>query len=632
MESVKFYSEYDMACGSELSIIIENINHDKYKNITTVDDLIDFYNTLKYLEVVSFATHIESNTSVIILDFKKHLNREINMYIYKSNFVTLYQKVDFIDTEDYFEILDKYKIYEKISDDDFLSLTKMENFYIFGVLKHKNITEKFDTILKPIILGDPKYIELILDKYLREATLYLPRSLTNEDLVVLIDSYINSPQPNCNYLRKIINFPNNTELKIPDKVKLHAKKREKTESEKIFESGSKLLTSVSLSYHKDLNESIKISFENLNTEIKVNLNWIKDNLDYPTLLNNFIYLFNIIDVRGRYISVSKKHGHSPLEILITPTGSHLFRDTRAFNYMEMYVSIIINSYIGVLNQEDIAIENIIEWFFKVYLKDEFSIINFEIYTPKKDIPYFEKCRAILPELDKIFKQYNTYIDNGEIDQELIQISSFSYMTNQIKSVNTKKYVYPKDTWFETISNLLFSDQSGIFYIPEVKEKHKNFFELISKNNVGKNLFRPYQLARIQHLIDENLIIENVDGFYEINDLNLVYVLKELYYEDVINYWHYKKELRDIIDGLFNENKVEFENTLLTRNEQDYFDFYLNRSKFTNSYDIRNRYLHGTNTNDVEKYETDYYSILKLLIIVVLKINDDLVIKNDFEHN
>lgn len=69
--------------------------------------------------------------------------------------------------------------------------------------------------------------------------------------------------------------------------------------------------------------------------------------------------------------------------------------------------------------------------------------------------------------------------------------------------------------------------------------------------------------------------------------------------------------------------VVFENSLLTRNEQDYLDFYLNKSKFTNGYDIRNRYLHGTNVNDENQYESDYYSILKLIIIIILKINDDL---------
>ncbi|WP_177173734.1 hypothetical protein [Carnobacterium iners] len=40
--------------------------------------------------------------------------------------------------------------------------------------------------------------------------------------------------------------------------------------------------------------------------IIVNRDWIEDNKDYPTLWNNFIYLFNIVDNNFRLTTVSKK--------------------------------------------------------------------------------------------------------------------------------------------------------------------------------------------------------------------------------------------------------------------------------------------------------------------------------------
>lgn len=85
----------------------------------------------------------------------------------------------------------------------------------------------------------------------------------------------------------------------------------------------------------------------------------------------------------------------------------------------------------------------------------------------------------------------------------------------------------------------------------------------------------------------------------------------------------------MIEKLGEKNHVCFESTLFSRNEQDYFDYYLNKTKFTNGYDIRNKYLHGTNSNDKKQYEADYYRILKLIIIIIIKINDDLCIKEDF---
>lgn len=86
----------------------------------------------------------------------------------------------------------------------------------------------------------------------------------------------------------------------------------------------------------------------------------------------------------------------------------------------------------------------------------------------------------------------------------------------------------------------------------------------------------------------------------------------------------------IIEEMASHNYVCFESTLFTRNEQDYIDYYLNKAKFTNGHDIRNRYLHGTNSNDEKQYEKDYYSIIKIIIIIIIKINDDLCITGDYD--
>ena len=118
------------------------------------------------------------------------------------------------------------------------------------------------------------------------------------------------------------------------------------------------------------------------------------------------------------------------------------------------------------------------------------------------------------------------------------------------------------------------------------------------------------------------------GHLEFVDQRIIYVLKELYYKEVMSYWHYPKDIQVLIEELSSRNLVDFETSLFSRNEQDYLDYYLNKSKFTNGHDIRNKYLHGTNTNDEEQYEIDYYLILKLFVIIVIKINDDLCIKED----
>ncbi|WP_062052531.1 hypothetical protein [Bacillus sp. JCM 19034] len=485
-------------------------------------------------------------------------------------------------------------------------------------------------------MSDSYNAETILSRFLDDKDLHLPSSLTEKDMLELVDKYIeiDSERVSLNILREIIHFPPGKGLNITDKIKLHAKRKEKEESEKIFSQSSGMQSSISIRYEKGLDEPLK--FDDTGNvgavSIVVDRDWIEDNKGYPTLWNNFIYLFGIFDNRLRFTSVSKENEIGALESLIIPSGDHLYRRSFAFDFKEMLVTSQIYSYLQVLNVLDVRIEDMIEWFFNDYLSVEFSIENFIIKMPSDLSSYFEKCRTILPEIDRIFKQYNMLIEDGEIDQELIQMSSSSVKVKEVQSFISSKYAYPISECYKTATYLLFSDQSSLFYLPDKDEKHKNFLDLIMRDNVSKSDFQEHQIQRMNWLFDNGIVLENEKGFIKVADFETIIILKELYYEDVLNYFHCQPSLKGVIDSLVEKEILVFENTLLTRNEQDYFDFYLNKSKFTNDYDIRNRYLHGTNVNDEKQYESDYYSILKLIIILVIKINDDLYLADKYNED
>ena len=114
----------------------------------------------------------------------------------------------------------------------------------------------------------------------------------------------------------------------------------------------------------------------------------------------------------------------------------------------------------------------------------------------------------------------------------------------------------------------------------------------------------------------------------------VNIFKDLYYNDVISYWKYSKTARKIIDELCEKSILKFENTLLSTAESEYFNYYLNKASFVNGFDLRNKYIHGCQPNgkDTEKiHENNYYLFLKLLILLIIKINDDLSIYDSEEY-
>jgi hypothetical protein len=630
MSGIKFYSEYDMACGSELSKIIETIKRESIDSEWAITDLLNFFNILKYINIERFSDYIVQETSTDIKAFEKKIKQKIGIFVncYKDDFLNFYDEIEFDNIDDFFEIFEGYKLYQRIEIENFRRFLEKETVHIYTVLKFKKLTYYFDEAVKSVLLSDSRNAETILTKYLKEDDLILPPSLTEDDTLSLIDEYIDSPLVNLNELRKIINFPTNRGLSIHDKIKLHAKRRAKIEEEKIFNDETGIKTGVNISYPNDQDEAILFTIDGTTADIKISRKWIEENTDYPTLWNNFIHLFGFVDGTMRLEFDSKKSESSALESLMRPQAEHLYYLSTSFRFKEMLSNAETYSYVNVLNVLGVRLEEMIEWFFNIYLKEEFQINDFIVKMPSSETSYFEKCRTILPEIDRIFKQFNNLIEDGVIDQELIQMSSSSFKTKDIKSFNKNKYVYSSSDWYETASFLLFSDQSSIFYLPNKEKKYKNFFNLIVSENLTKSDFLEHQFKRMQWLFDNNLIRENESGYINFVDEKVIYILKELYYKEVLSYWHYPEQIKILIEDLCTQNLISIESSLFSRNEQDYLDFYLNKSKFTNGHDIRNKYLHGTNTNEEEQYEMDYYLILKLFVIIVIKINDDLCLKGN----
>jgi hypothetical protein len=83
-----------------------------------------------------------------------------------------------------------------------------------------------------------------------------------------------------------------------------------------------------------------------------------------------------------------------------------------------------------------------------------------------------------------------------------------------------------------------------------------------------------------------------------------------------------------------EGIVYFGSSLFAVPEQNYFNYYLNKSEFTNGLDLRNSYLHGTQANptEIHLHENSYLLYLKLLTLVIFKIEDDLFIYNKLKAN
>ena len=91
----------------------------------------------------------------------------------------------------------------------------------------------------------------------------------------------------------------------------------------------------------------------------------------------------------------------------------------------------IKLYCQVLSEFDKRLENIFKWFFEEYLWNEFGVEGFNLSIPSENSTFLEKVRTVCSEIDSILSQFNVYIENGEIDRELLEISRNSPLIEDI---------------------------------------------------------------------------------------------------------------------------------------------------------------------------------------------------------
>ncbi|WP_347147039.1 hypothetical protein [Phocaeicola vulgatus] len=239
-----------------------------------------------------------------------------------------------------------------------------------------------------------------------------------------------------------------------------------------------------------------------------------------------------------------------------------------------------------------------------------------------------KCRVLLPELDSVVKQYNTYVEYDEVDIDIIKYSKPLKVTEGKSLLINKYFEINKDNI--DISRVLynmFASGAMLNYVEPYKDKHYHcLYDLLSnENSVSYNNYEDDQKHEIDFLVNQNILKKDDNGLLSLFNIEQMIALQSLWEYHACAYWHYNTEGRNALDEMFTKGWVVKKDNLLTTEERKYFSYCLDNSEFTNGLAYRNHYAHGsTPPKDNENiHQTAYFTILKLLTILILKIEDDL---------
>ncbi len=625
---VVFYSKQDLSRDRNLQNAESIITSFNSKKLYDINDILELYHIKLYFdnELYRKSWGIETRTKYIeIVDSFWNAITSFFIKISNENISIYFDSIDYQYYDCFWTLISQLSIYKKISAESITDILQNSRFYIKQLLKQRNIVNHYSKIIKNYLIESVESAELLLSQFeedhiLQEIPkLFFPTSLNNNDKENIIINYLDSPNSNLNYVRLIIK---SRTLKISDKTKLKAKRLEKKQNDEIFEKGTSSTNKVQVSISKDQKEPYKLENKNGQFMHCYSEKWLHATKSNENIFRNFKYLFNYLNSQGCIELVSKSHEIYPFE-RTSMRSKNEYLISFKFNNKSLLSHLQLAIYFQYLQESKINLEQVLSHQVNEVLNESFEIKGLIISFASENASSLEKIRFIAPELEFLIKQYQCYVDEGSIDFDLLRISTSQLHLSKVKSKPKKKYVYGQGNEYLRIKYCFFSSQSMLYYIEPYKENYRTFYQLIISENVDYNDFKDYQKRDIDYLISNDYLYTDKGSFLRIKNQELIFVIGKLHYEDVLSYWHYSERIRNEILEMENNGIIKFENTLFTIEERRYLNYYLNQKEFSNGLDLRNKYLHGTNSNSIDCQQNDYLMLLKLLILIVYKIQDDL---------
>lgn len=549
----------------------------------------------------------------------------------------IYESIEWGYRQTFWDIIDQFKMFNIISA-DVLKRIAQENANDFRtILKCGFIVEKFKGIIRDILLSKSDSAHIIIDKYIArhnspsDRELFLPSNLTMEDKEYIISRYLESDSPNLNYVRLICqNKDEQKNLILSPLIKVKANKLAEKLNDELMNDERTVIVEQKVGIEFSNIEGIKpcsFKMENDIPKYTYSVRFIKQ-CDNVQLIANSCYLFNWMNRHFLLELINKNSEVDVLESIAFDMSKNAYP---AFNYFltKNRISLCqLCGYNDILTGMQTSVEQELKKLYEVHLKDKYNYPSLVLNFPNVTDSWLNKCRVLLPELDSVVKQYNTYVEYDEVDIDIIKYSKPLKVTEGKSLLINKYFEINKDNI--DISRVLynmFASGAMLNYVEPYKDKHYHcLYDLLSnENSVSYNNYEDDQKHEIDFLVNQNILKKDDNGLLSLFNIEQTIALQSLWEYHACAYWHYNTEGRNALDEMFTKGWVVKKDNLLTTEERKYFSYCLDNSEFTNGLAYRNHYAHGsTPPKDNENiHQTAYFTILKLLTILILKIEDDL---------
>lgn len=638
MDRVCFYSSADLSIGPNLELAKKRIKELENDMPTDLNGIIELWHIRKLFENVEPSPRWLEEFEQLKVKTSKY-NCIVARYFKQLEPTTVaneYKKLEWKYRKTFWIIIDQFKCFNAINADTLKDIIMQNVNSLRNVLYNSRIVERYKQTIREILLHENQSAHLLLDEYVashlssNDEHLHFPSCLTIKEREEIVERYLESEKPNLNYVRLITQAKNvDGKFILSAKIRLKAERLVRKLNDELMHDPRTCITQ----------SQVEIAFSDIDDKEIMTItydqgfpsyNYRKRFIDSCSDRDKVIYcgqVFDWMDNRFMVNLINKNCEVDGLEYAFMDKSKTAYPNYQMFEYKNRLAMYQLNGYYKTLLQLDLSLEGLLEKFYNSFLNEEFGYPGLQIRLPKSGDGWLEKCRIIFPELDNIARQYDTYVDEDEIDSEYLSMLPPMKMTES-KSLLANKY-YEANEKNPIVGKILFNifaSGSLLYHVEPHKDKHyHSLANMIAHENVFYNKYEEYQKRELDFLIENRILKVDESGIVRYVNEKIISALSSIWKFGCCSYWHYDEEVREYLDELLAKGWLITDGHLLTKQERQYFSYYTDNSEFTNGYAFRNHYAHGCTplTNDDNAHAFAYFSMLRLLIIIMLKIYDDL---------
>lgn len=627
------YDRNDWAVGAFIDRCLHILKEGHRIQIATINDAIEVHQIKLTFETVpelfkeAEVADVASAVAALFANACKYTRKTLE----SSGILDIYEEVEIQYAVQFWDLVYACGAERLISSEGISELLSRHVECIAPILENDKLVKSFDAEIGKSLMGNPYYsAELLIREYATESrnqnAIHLPKCLSQGDFDSIMAGYLDDQRANPNLMAALFNWPSGTSkcrFSPSPSVKVRAKRAYDEAMDELFRQGTGLKYGAGVQINPEQIACKGIKVDGLTLTYSFSETWLGKYTDHASIMNNCRYLLDVVDRSDLMAAPAHSHEESGLLATLGPHVLGEYRMNTISKMRESLANVEVVAYANFLESRGTRLEDALEWTYKVYFEEEYSVSGFTLALPSRGASWLDKCKSIGPEIERSVKSYSLFSRIGKIDGDYFPYESFKSF-GDLDALTDKKYVIG-GTCFERWGFYLFSDQCMLTYRRGHDDRARCFFDLISKAMVTIDDYDAAYADTLQQLVERQLVSE-CEETGALSPTPRSICLKVVWDKGAIALGRCGDDDLTLIDGLVSDEMLSYSGKLFTPDEGAYLDYMFNDASFPNSQGLRNRYDHAHSLiadPDAASIRSDYYRMLTLLVAITLKINDEL---------